>query len=104
MMKDFLCAVTTGACDIGRARSRDRGAVGSPNQPKKKQKPMKLFRDLTEAEEAEFRQWARTNYKPFEPIDGTWHPVVQAECVEMNRLAEWEANRLAACREFARQP
>jgi hypothetical protein len=46
---------------------------------------MQLFRNLSPAEEAKFRAWARANYKPFEPIDGTWHPVVQDECVTMNR-------------------
>jgi hypothetical protein len=49
---------------------------------------MKLFRDLTEPEEAEFRQWARDNYKAFEPIDGTWHTVIQDECVKINAAKE----------------
>jgi hypothetical protein len=49
---------------------------------------MKLFRDLTPDEESEFRLWAHANYKPFQPIDGTWHPVVQDECVKINALAE----------------
>jgi hypothetical protein len=48
---------------------------------------MKLFRELTPDEEKEFRQWARDNYVPFEPINGTWHPVVQDECVRLNSAA-----------------
>ena len=49
---------------------------------------MRLFRDLTLEEEQQFRAWARANYKAFEPIDGTWHPVIQHECAEINRLAD----------------
>jgi hypothetical protein len=45
-----------------------------------------LFKRLTLAEETEMRQWARENYKRLDPIDGVWHPVVQAECVKMNEL------------------
>ncbi|KKL58787.1 hypothetical protein LCGC14_2221890 [marine sediment metagenome] len=45
---------------------------------------MVLFRVLTAEEEAKFRKWARDNYKLLEPINGVWHPVVQAECVVMN--------------------
>ena len=48
---------------------------------------MKLFRDLSEEEEAAFREWARQNYKPFTPINGTWHPAVQDECVKINANA-----------------
>jgi len=43
-----------------------------------------LFRDLTEKEALEFRQWARDNYKEQDPIKGIWHPVVQDECVRIN--------------------
>ena len=46
---------------------------------------MKLFKDLSEKEVVEFKKWARENYKPFDEIKGIWHPVVQAECVEMNK-------------------
>ena len=56
---------------------------------------MKLFRSLTPEQETEFRQWARENYEKFSPIDGVWHPVVQDECVKMNRetgYAPQEAN------------
>jgi hypothetical protein len=44
---------------------------------------MNLFRQLSVAQTAEFQKWARLNYKPFEPIEGIWHPIVQAECVKM---------------------
>ena len=43
-----------------------------------------FFRELSKKEEAVFRQWARDNYKPGEPISGIWHPVVQNECTVMN--------------------
>jgi hypothetical protein len=49
---------------------------------------MKLFRDLSSQEEARFRQWARDNYKPFDPISGIWHTVIQDECVKINAEAE----------------
>lgn len=45
-----------------------------------------LHRELNAAEEREFRQWARTNYKAGQPIDETWHPVVQEECAEINAM------------------
>ena len=49
---------------------------------------MDLFRnDITEDEKETFRRWARENYKPFDPIIGVWHPIVQAECVKMNEEA-----------------
>jgi hypothetical protein len=44
-----------------------------------------FFLSLTPAEEAKFRSWARENYKPGAEIKGTWHPVVQDECVQINR-------------------
>ncbi len=46
---------------------------------------MKLFRKLKDREKKKFKQWARLNYVPFTPIDGKWHPVVQDECVKMNK-------------------
>lgn len=46
---------------------------------------MRLFKDLTDEEQAQFRQWARDNYKPFTEIQGFWHPIVQEECVLINR-------------------
>jgi hypothetical protein len=43
-----------------------------------------LFKSLTDEEEKEYREWARSNYKKFDPIKGVWHPVVQEECTKIN--------------------
>ena len=43
-----------------------------------------LFHPLNEEEEKVFKVWARTNYKINTEINGTWHPIVQLECVKMN--------------------
>lgn len=43
-----------------------------------------LFKRLTTQEEADYRLWARQNYKPFTSIDTVWHPIVQHECAAMN--------------------
>jgi hypothetical protein len=43
-----------------------------------------LFKDLTDAEEKSFREWARKNYEKYAPINGTWHPVCQDECKKIN--------------------
>lgn len=43
-----------------------------------------IFRQLSADEEARFRAWARTNYRPGDPIDGCWHPVVGDEAKKMN--------------------
>ena len=51
---------------------------------------MKLFRELTPQEAADFRLWARRNYKPFTEIQGIWHPVIQEEAAAMNREAEFD--------------
>lgn len=45
---------------------------------------LNLYRTLNKKEEKEFRQWARDNYKPGEPINEMWHPVVEDECKKMN--------------------
>lgn len=44
-----------------------------------------IFRQLSEEEEKKYRDWAWSNYVPLHPIKGIWHPVVQEECVKMNR-------------------
>lgn len=62
---------------------------------------MNMFRTLSAEEELEFKQWARENYVPLTPIEGIWHPVIQAECAQINRdhglapqgLAEIEGSR-----------
>jgi len=46
---------------------------------------MKLWKELTAEEEVSFRKWARENYKPYDEISGVWHPVVQEECVKINK-------------------
>lgn len=46
---------------------------------------MTFFRDLTPEEDAEYRKWARDNYKPLSVIEGIWHPVVQDECTKINK-------------------
>lgn len=43
-----------------------------------------LFRHLDEAEEKEFRDWARSNYEIYTDIKSIWHPVSQHECAVMN--------------------
>jgi len=45
---------------------------------------MAFFVSLSPEQEKSFRQWARDNYKKHSPINGTWHPVTQDECVKMN--------------------
>ena len=55
---------------------------------------MKLFKDLTDKEVAEFKDWARKQYKPFTEIKGIWHPVIQEECANMNTEAEFNVDDL----------
>lgn len=43
-----------------------------------------FFRKLSVGDKRLWRKAARKKYEPFSPIDGTWHPVYQAECVAMN--------------------
>lgn len=38
-----------------------------------------LFRDLTEQEVQEFKQWAHDNFDPNEEPNELWHPVIRAE-------------------------
>ena len=54
---------------------------------------MQLFQDITaSAEIQEFKQWASDNYEPHTPINGTWHPIIQAECVRINNEAQLSAD------------
>jgi len=46
---------------------------------------MKMFMELSPKQEQKFRKWSRENYQPYTEINGTWHPVVQDECVKMNK-------------------
>lgn len=43
-----------------------------------------LFRELSDDEEVEFRQAARDQYKPGEPIESSWHPIYRDECRLIN--------------------
>tara|TARA_R110002020_G_scaffold118191_4_gene270195 strand:+ start:5323 stop:5553 length:231 start_codon:yes stop_codon:yes gene_type:complete len=43
-----------------------------------------LFKEHTKGEKRVFQQWARDNYKPFDPIPPVWHPTTQAECRKIN--------------------
>jgi hypothetical protein len=54
-----------------------------------------LFKKLSETEIADYRKWARENYKPMTEIKGIWHPVVQAECVLINSDYEEKGSFLA---------
>ena len=45
-----------------------------------------MFKQLTEEEKVEYRNWARDNYAPLDEIKGIWHPVVQEECVAINKM------------------
>ena len=60
-----------------------------------------LHRELTAEEEVEFRGWARENYRPGEPIDPMWHPVVKEECAEINASAEVSSEKPASSVETA---
>jgi len=42
-----------------------------------------IHRKLSAAEEIEYRDWARTVFKPGQEINPTWHPVVIEECEQM---------------------
>jgi len=53
---------------------------------------MKMFKELNEAEEQEFRQWARDNWTLGDEINQLWHPVVREEIQRMideNKEKEW---------------
>ena len=46
---------------------------------------MQFWKQITEHEKGEYQKWARLNYRPYTDIKGVWHPVVQEECVQMNK-------------------
>ena len=50
---------------------------------------MELFQVLDAEQEKEYRQWARGNWKHGSDINHLWHPVVRAECAQMQ--AEYPA-------------
>jgi len=45
---------------------------------------MNLYKELTKDEIKVFKQWARDNYIPGEPINLIWHPVIVEECKLMH--------------------
>jgi hypothetical protein len=59
-----------------------------------------MFRELSNEEAEEFRRWARANYQRGGAINSVWHPVVQAECLVMNREPAPDVRTLA---ELARE-
>jgi len=46
-------------------------------------KRYKFFKELTDEEEVEYREWARNNYEVGELINSCWHPIVIDECFAM---------------------
>ena len=47
--------------------------------------PDSTFRSLDPNEEKEFREWARATWRPGDPINPTWHPVVRDEIQIMQK-------------------
>ena len=42
------------------------------------------FKELTRDEIADYRQWARDNFKAGDEINPVWHPAVREECERIN--------------------
>ena len=42
------------------------------------------FRLLDDEDTDKMKKWAKENYEPFSSINGTWHPICQAACVQIN--------------------
>ena len=57
------------------------------------------FRELTDEEVIEFRTWARKSYEPNSEIKGVWHPVIQEECVAMNKGEPFIVNGIDMARQ-----
>ena len=47
-----------------------------------------IWRTLNDKEVEEFRQWARDNHKPGNPVNDLWHPVVREECKKIDEEGE----------------
>lgn len=47
-----------------------------------------FFRQLSEEEVKQFRQWARENWNPGDEIKMIWHPVVRDECYRIQKEVE----------------
>lgn len=52
-----------------------------------------MFRQLTETEKTQFRQWARANYVPQTEINPVWHRIVQSECRRINEEIQFQADK-----------
>lgn len=52
------------------------------------------FKDLSPEEIERFKTWTKENFKPNEPVDSTYHPVVRAEWERLQKEhdARWEQN------------
>ena len=61
---------------------------------------MEMFRKLNVVEVTDFERWADDNYTPMTPIDGTWHPVIQARCTEINANYDFHTLELTESRKF----
>ena len=45
---------------------------------------MNIYKDLSDTEIEEFKQWARDNFTPkMDKVSTVWHPVVRQECLKM---------------------
>lgn len=51
--------------------------------------PPNVFKSVPESEQQDWRDWARDNYSPGNPINPCWHPLVRAECEVIN-VEAWE--------------
>ena len=47
-----------------------------------------IFKELDPSEIKSFKDWAWDFYKPGEPINELWHPVIQAECQKINSITK----------------
>ena len=47
-----------------------------------------IFKELDPSEIKSFKDWAWDFYKPGEPINELWHPVIQAECQKINSITQ----------------
>lgn len=51
-----------------------------------------MFKKLSNIEIDLYREWARQNYVPHDNINTCWHPVVQEECININKEQNEENN------------
>lgn len=74
--------------DLGFPTYRSQVLNNSQIAPTKMSEVMKdgywVYKALLRTETLAFQMEARRTYKPFEPIQGIWHPIYQLECVRIN--------------------